>query len=202
VLKNVVEVLMVIADGRIRYSLCGFRGYNRGVNLFKFLPTVLVHRDLFSHKNRPYPFCEIRKVGMRSDFLKNKAKTLENLVFSRVWSCWADSNRRPHPYQRENLTFSSRFSSIEPYSLHFIYFPPLFSHRFSTASTAGCGCLCGQKAFPPKTLGYRESLFLFTVYLCHLKLATPLSEQFLGNFLRFFRFKSSLQKWPAAITIR
>ena len=110
------------------------------------------------------------------------------------WSCWADLNRRPHPYQRENLTFSSRFSSIKPYSLHFNYYLPLFNRRFSTASTAGCGCLCGQKAFPPKTLGYRESLFLFTVYLCHLKLATPLSEQFLGNFLRFFCLKSSLQK--------
>ena len=36
---------------------------------------------------------------MRSDFFKNKAKTLENTRFSRVWSCWADSNRRPHPYQ-------------------------------------------------------------------------------------------------------
>ena len=81
VLKNVVEVLMVIADSRIRYSLCGFRGYNRGVNLFKCLPTVLVHRDLFSHKNRPYPFCKIRKAGMRSDFLKNKAKTLETRSF-------------------------------------------------------------------------------------------------------------------------
>jgi len=81
-------------------------------------------------------------------------------------------NRRPHPYQRENLTFSSRFSSIKPYSLHFNYYLPLFSRRFSAASTAVCGCLCGQKAFPPKTLGCRESLFLFTVYLCQWELAT------------------------------
>jgi len=53
--RNVVEVLMVIADGHIRYPLCGFRGYKRGVNLFKCLPAVLAHRDLFSHKNRPHP---------------------------------------------------------------------------------------------------------------------------------------------------
>ena len=112
------------------------------------------------------------------------------------WSCWADLNRRPHPYQLEIFTFSHRFRSIEPYSLHFIYFIPLFNRRFSAASTAVCGCLCGQKAFPPKTLGCRESLFLFTVYLCHLKLATPLSEQFLGNFLHFSHSQSSLQKWP------
>ena len=90
---------MVIADGHIRYSLCGFRCYKRGVNLFKSLSAVLVHRDLFSHKNRPHSFCKICKLGMRSDFFKNKAKTLENTRFSRVWSCWADLNRRPHPYQ-------------------------------------------------------------------------------------------------------
>ena len=130
---------------------------------------------------------------MRSGFFRNKEKTLENTRFSRVWSCWADSNRRPHPYQRENLTFSSRFSSIKPYSLYFNYYLPLFSRRFSAASTAVCGCLCGQKAFPPKTLGYRESLFLFTVYLCPRELATSFYEQFLGNFLSFFRPKSSLQ---------
>ena len=110
-----------------------------------------------------------------------------------LWSCWADLNRRPHPYQRENQTFSRCFRSIEPYSLHFIYFIPLFSRRFSATSTAVCGCLCGQKAFPPKTLGYRESLLLFTVYLCQLELATSFYEQFLGNILHFFRFKSSLQ---------
>ena len=46
----IVEVLMVIADGHIRHSFCGFRCYKRGVNLFKSLPTVLVHRNLFSHK--------------------------------------------------------------------------------------------------------------------------------------------------------
>ena len=111
-----------------------------------------------------------------------------------LWSCWADLNRRPHPYQRENQTFSRCFRSIESYSLHFIYFIPLFSHRFSAASTAVCGCLCGQKAFPPKTLSCRESLFLFTVYLCQLELATSFYESFLGNILHFFRFKSSLQK--------
>ena len=49
--RNVVEILMVIADGHIRYPLCGFRGYKRGVNLFKCLPAVLIHRDLLSHKN-------------------------------------------------------------------------------------------------------------------------------------------------------
>lgn len=26
------------------------------------------------------------------------------------WSCWADLNRRPHPYQREILNFSKLFS--------------------------------------------------------------------------------------------
>ena len=81
VLKNVVEGLMVIADGRIRHSPCGFRCYESSVNLFKCLPATLVHRDLLSHKNRPHPFCKIHKVGMRSDFLKNKAKTLENRSF-------------------------------------------------------------------------------------------------------------------------
>ena len=130
------------------------------------------------------------RLKIRLNLSGQKEKALNPLGFKAFfWSCWADSNRRPHPYQREKLTFSRCFRSIEPYSLHFIHFPPLFGHRFSTASTAGCGCLCGQKAFPPKTLGCRESLFLFTVYLCHLKLATPLSEQFLGNFLRFFASK-------------
>ena len=85
-------------------------------------------------------------------------------------------NRRPHPYQQENLTFSSRFSSIEPHSLHFNYYLPLFSHRFSAASTAVCGCLCGQKAFPliDQSVGK-----LFSV--CSL----PLSES-IGNLLRSF----------------
>jgi len=37
---------------------------------------------------------------MRSDFFKNKAKTLENTRFSRVWSCYPDLNWGPHPYQK------------------------------------------------------------------------------------------------------
>ena len=36
---------------------------------------------------------------MPSNYFKDKVKTLENTRFSRVWSCWADLNRRPHPYQ-------------------------------------------------------------------------------------------------------
>ena len=93
------------------------------------------------------------------------------------WNCWADLNRRPHPYQRENLTFSSHFRSFFLDSLHSIYFLPLFSHRFSIASTAVCGCLFGQKAFPLKN---RSAEKPFSV--CSL----PLSEG-IGNCFPPFR---------------
>jgi len=114
---------MVIGDGHIRYSLCGFRCYKRGVNLFKSLSAVLVHRDLFSHKNRPHSFCKICKLGMRSDFFKNKAKTLENTRFSRVWSCWADLKCRKlvlnYPFLSRNLLFSRLFGNYKCYVVPF-----------------------------------------------------------------------------------
>ena len=43
--------------------------------------------------------------------IKGKAKTRSPLRDNGFhWSCWADSNRRPHPYQRKIFGFSNLFS--------------------------------------------------------------------------------------------
>ena len=76
-----------------------------------------------------------------------------------------------------NLKLFMIFSvSLCSFLFRFICFPALFKSVVSAYSTQDCGCLCGQKAFLPKTLGYRESLFLFTVHLCRRELALSFCE--------------------------
>ena len=76
-----------------------------------------------------------------------------------------------------NLKLFMIFSvSLCSFLFRFICFPALFKSVVSAYSTQVCGCLCGQKAFLPKTLGYRESLFLFTVHLCRRELALSFCE--------------------------
>ena len=65
-------------------------------------------------------------------FYNKKAPKTE--VFGAFWSCWADSNRRPHPYQCEQRLFtafhklsksliSSRFSDFPSRALSFPLIP-------------------------------------------------------------------------------
>ena len=63
-----------------------------------------------------------------------------------LWSCWADLNRRPHPYQATLELFQTIFNVLWSYSLRLACFPSLFKKKVSACSVAVCGWLCGQSA--------------------------------------------------------
>jgi len=69
-------------------------------------------------------------------------------VFSRVWSCWADLNRRPHPYQ---AIFAGFYNNFRLFSVVFI--PNNIVSRTFLKRRLRCfhACLwwnCGQTAIP------------------------------------------------------
>ncbi|MFR3665858.1 hypothetical protein, partial [Flintibacter sp.] len=43
---------------------------------------------------------------------KSKKNPRNRMISGIFWSCWADSNRRPHPYQRRFDIFSNLFRSF------------------------------------------------------------------------------------------
>ena len=76
---------------------------------------------------------------------KFATKNTRNPKISGVfWSCWADSNRRPHPYQRKIFVFSNLFCCLWPFPLQTDCFPALFGRGISGCSAPVCGWLCGQ----------------------------------------------------------
>ena len=88
-----------------------------------------------------------------SEFLSHTTKQLfatkkssKTEVFEDFWSCWADLNRRPHPYQAALELSSNHFPYLWPYPLQFTCFPSLFKKKVSACSVAVCGWLCGQSA--------------------------------------------------------
>ena len=50
----------------------------------------------------------------RLNLPKSKEKVLFSLENRTFWSCWADSNRRPHPYQWDGDFIKAYYSTIKP----------------------------------------------------------------------------------------
>lgn len=83
---------------------------------------------------------------IRSKSCKKQKKTPETVGFQVLfWSCWADSNRRPHPYQ---LIGRMRFSAFHAYCALSSPECHPFQHscvRYLRCFVSPCGSRCGSE---------------------------------------------------------